>query len=71
MQVVLIDIFEFLILVHFFSKNNYITCHSSSFYQVLGRHNDPKKMELASLGGALPNIPTILYMTVVVTDLNH
>ena len=35
--------FRFLILVYFFSQNNYISYHSSSFYQVLVRSNDPKK----------------------------
>jgi len=46
---VLIDIFGFLILVYFFSQINYVACHFSLFYQVLGRLVDPKKMGLASL----------------------
>ena len=44
-----IGVFGFLILVHFISQTNYVACHSSSFYQVLGRPNDPKNMGLASL----------------------
>ena len=48
-----IGVFGFLILVHFLSQINYVACHSSSFYQVLGqvlgRPNDPKKVGLASL----------------------
>jgi len=39
----------FLILVYFLSQINYVACYSSSFYQVLGRPNDLKKVELASL----------------------
>jgi len=44
-----IGVFGFVILVHSFSQINYVACHSSSSYQVLGRPNDPKKVELASL----------------------
>ena len=41
--------FEFVILVHFLSLTNYIACHSSLFYQILDRPNDPKMVGLASL----------------------
>ena len=44
-----IGVFGFLILIHFLFQINYVACHSSSFYQVLGRPIDPKKMGLASL----------------------
>jgi len=44
-----IGVFGFVILVHSLSQTNYVACHSSSSYQVLGRPNDPKKVELASL----------------------
>ena len=49
-----IVVYEFVILVHFLSQTNYVACHSSSFYQVLGRPNDPKKMKLASLVVPVP-----------------
>ena len=39
-----IDVFEFLILIYFLSQINYISCYSNSFYQVLGRPNDPKNV---------------------------
>ena len=51
-----IGVYEFVSLVHFLSQTNYVSYHSSlfyqissSFYQILGRPNDPKKMGLASL----------------------
>ena len=47
-----IGVFEFVILVYFLSQTNYIACHSSSFYQILGRPNDAKEVGLASLVGS-------------------
>ena len=44
-----IGVFGFLILLHFLFQTNYVAYHSSSFYQVLSRPNDPKKMEHAPL----------------------
>ena len=44
-----IGVFGFLILVHFLSQINYVACHSNSFYQILDRPINPKKVELASL----------------------
>ena len=44
-----IGVFGFLMLIYFFSQINYVACHSSSFYQVLDRPNDPKNIGLASL----------------------
>ena len=38
----------FVILVDFLSQTNYLACHSSLFYQVLGQPNDPKKVRLAA-----------------------
>ena len=43
-----IGVFRFIILVHFLSQINYVAYHSSQFYQILGRPNDQKEVELAS-----------------------
>ena len=37
-----IGVFEFFILVYFFSQANYVACYSNLFYQILSRSNDKK-----------------------------
>ena len=49
----LISVFEFVILIHFFSQTNYVAYHSNLFYQILGRPNDPKDVGLAFLAAVV------------------